>query len=99
MFNTITERVPLTISFHLYFLRIPKVWSMLHHGLVGQVENKECNFMFTDIFVTFFFVVFYKIICVFIIFIYFYKYQFPRQNINQSETRTDDKKLSVELHA
>ena len=47
-----------------------------------------------------FFVVLYKIIYVFIIFIYFYdKYQFPQQNINQSETGTDDKKLSVELYA
>ena len=54
IFNAITECVPLTISFHLYFLRTSKIWSMLHHGLVGQVQIKECYFIFTYTFVTFF---------------------------------------------
>ena len=33
------------ISYHLYFLRISKVWSKLHHGSVGRVQYKECYFM------------------------------------------------------
>ena len=31
----------------LNFLRISKVWSMLHHMSVGRVQNKKCYFMFT----------------------------------------------------
>ena len=53
IFNAITECVALTISFHLYFLRISKVWSMLHDGSVGQVQSKECYFMLTCTFVIF----------------------------------------------
>ena len=70
IFNAITECVPLAISFHLYFLRISKVWSMLHHGSVGQVQSKECYFRFYvlyDIFLLFL----NKKKCVFIIFISF----------------------------
>ena len=29
-------------SYHLYFLSISKVSSMLHHGSVGLVQSKEC---------------------------------------------------------
>ena len=54
IFNAITKCVPLTIYFHLYFLCISKVWSMLHHRSVGQVQIKECYFIFTYTFVTFF---------------------------------------------
>ena len=36
------------------FSRICIVWRMLHHGLVGQVQSKECSFMFTYTFLTFF---------------------------------------------
>ena len=68
--NVITECVPLTISFQLYFLRISKVWSMLHHGSMGQVQSKEYYFMVRYTFVAFF-VVFHQKICVFIIFISF----------------------------
>ena len=68
--NVNTECVPLTISFHLYFLRISRVWSMLHHGSMGQVQSKECYFMFRYTFVTFF-VVFYQKVCIFIIFVSF----------------------------
>ena len=39
--------VSLTISYHQYFLRISKDWSMLHHGSVGRVQSKEGYFMFT----------------------------------------------------
>ena len=52
IFNDITECVSLIISFHLYFLRISEIWCMLHHALVGQVQSKECYFMFTYTFVT-----------------------------------------------
>ena len=31
----------------IYFLRLSKVWSMLHHGSVGQVQSKEYYYMFT----------------------------------------------------
>ena len=40
--NHSLECVPLTISYHLYFVRISKVSSMLHHGSVGRVHSKEC---------------------------------------------------------
>ena len=52
IFNDITQCVSLIISFHLYFLRISEIWCMLHHALVGQVQSKECYFMFTYTFVT-----------------------------------------------
>ena len=35
------ESVPLTISYHLSFLRISKIWSMQHQESVGRVRNKE----------------------------------------------------------
>ena len=54
IFNAITECVTLAISFHLYFLRISKGWSMLHHRSVWQVQIRECYLMFTYTFVTFF---------------------------------------------
>ena len=48
------ECVPLTISYHLHFPRISKVWSMFHHGSLGQVLSKEYYFVFTYNFLTFF---------------------------------------------
>ena len=39
--------VPLTITYHLYFLRISKVSSMLHHRSLGRVHSKEYYFIFT----------------------------------------------------
>ena len=41
------ECVPLTISYHLYFLHISKVSSILHRVSVGQVHNKKCYPIFT----------------------------------------------------
>ena len=41
------EFVPLAVSYHLYFLCISKVSSLLYHGLVGQVHSKEYYLMFT----------------------------------------------------
>ena len=37
--DIILESVPLTIIYHLYFLRVSKVSIMLHHGSVGRVHN------------------------------------------------------------
>ena len=61
------ECITLTISYHLYFLRISKAWSKLHRGSVGRVQGKECYIMFTY---TFFdiFCCFSSKNCVFIIF-------------------------------
>ena len=36
------------------FLCLSKVWSMLHHGSVGQVQNKELHFMLWFTFLAFF---------------------------------------------
>ena len=33
------ECVLLTVSYHLYCLRLSKDWSILHHGSVGRVQN------------------------------------------------------------
>ena len=65
------EFVPQTISYPRYFLRISKVWSMLHHGLVGRVQNKQSYCMFTYTFAAIFSVLFHQKICVFIIFVSF----------------------------
>ena len=49
------EFVPLTISYHLYFLWISKVLSMLHHGSVEcYFIFKECYFIFTYAFLALF---------------------------------------------
>ena len=56
----------------IYFLRLCKVWSILHQEPVGQVLKK----MLLNAFVYFqaFFVAFHHKICVFIIFISFFSY-------------------------
>ena len=62
------------------FSPISKVWSVVHHWSVGQVQSKECCFVFSYIYFWHFylfiylfilFFIFHQIICVFIIFIYF----------------------------
>ena len=63
--------VPLTIFYHLYFLGISKVSSMLHHGSVGRVHSKECYFLFAYTFLAFFYRFLSKILC-FIIFTSFF---------------------------
>ena len=51
-----------------YFFYLSKIWSMLHHGLVGHVQNKVKNALYISrYFLTDF--VFHNNICVFI-FIY-----------------------------
>ena len=37
-----------------FFFRLNKVWSMLHHGSVGRVQNKECYFIFSETFLAVF---------------------------------------------
>ena len=54
----VKQCVPLTRSYHVYFLRNSKVSSMLHHGSLVRVHNKEYYFKFTYIFLVFF--VFYQ---------------------------------------
>ena len=47
--------VPLTISYHLDFLRISlKFGAYLHHGSMGRVQSKECYFKCTLTFQSFF---------------------------------------------
>ena len=45
--------IPLTISCHLYFPHISKVWRMLHEMSVGRVQCKECFSLFTYTFLPF----------------------------------------------
>ena len=46
----VTKGFSLTISYHPYFLRISKVWSMFYRGLVGRVQSKECYFCLRNLF-------------------------------------------------
>ena len=93
----------MTISYHLYFLHISNVWSMSHHGSVGQVQSKECYFMFKYSFLAFVLVavVFHQKIGVFLFpFLFFDEvpHFHNRIFISQSETGIVDKNLSVELY-
>ena len=101
IFNAIAELVPLTISFHLYFLRISKVLSVLHHRSVGQVQSKKMLLYVYLYFCGVFLLSFIKKF-VFIIFISFSDEVPNFRNkilINQSETGTADKELTVKLYA
>ena len=63
---------PTIICHHPYFLRIFKIWNMLHHESVGRVQSKECYLMFTYTFLASF-------CCFFIIsffFMFFYHFHF-----------------------
>ena len=83
------ECVPLTTSYHLYFLS--KVRSYIKRQWRDfTVKNIQILFLFFN-----------KKNCVFIIFIFFFWWsiEYPQQNINQSQTGTGDKKFfSVELY-
>ena len=88
------------IFLYLCYLRITKVWSMLHHESVGWVQGKECSFFVHIYFFWHFFVVFTsKKLCSYH-FHYFFllRTKFLQQNINQSETEIGNKKLTVELY-
>ena len=73
--------VPMIIPYHLYFLRITKFSSMLHHGSVGRVHSKEflyllgifCCFLLKKLYFHFFF------------FFFWWSIELPQQNINQPE--------------
>lgn len=72
---------------------------MLHHGEVGRVQTNNTNLCFHQLF-WHFLCFFYQKICVFIIFIYFFriKYQISATNINESETGIGGPKLPLELY-
>ena len=91
----VATRVPLSISYHLHFLRVPNVWSMLHrmlhHGSVGRVLGKECYFLFTCAFLTFFCCFSTKKLSFYYFNFFFWQsIKFPQQNINQLETGIGD---------
>ena len=71
------ECVPLTISYHLCFFRVFKVWSMLYRGSEGRVLKKGCYLMFwctfLSLFSCFHHKIFVFIICIF--FVFLTKYQ------------------------
>ena len=77
---------------------------MSHHGSMGRYQGKECYFMFTNTFLSnfflFFFFFFEKMFVFLIIFIYFFWWSINslQQNLNQSEIGIGDKKLRVVLH-
>ena len=83
------------IFYYLYFLRISKVWSKLHHGPVGQAQIKERCSLLTYTFWHFLLLFFIKrIVFLSFSFLFFWqKIKFPLQNINQSKTWVGDKKL------
>ena len=62
----------MTISYHLYYFRISKVWNSGASGLLGRVHSKERYFKFTCIFLSFFLLFFTQKKCAFIIFISFF---------------------------
>ena len=92
------EFVPLTISYHLYFLWISKVLSMLHHGSVEYYFIfKECYFILTYAFLALFWSFWSKKFCFYNFhFIFWWSIEFLQKNINQSETRIGDKKLNCQ---
>ena len=65
----------LAISNQLYYLRLSKVWSMLHYGSVGRVQNQnnECHYIFINIIFWHFFVLLLAAKLVFTIFNSFYE--------------------------
>ena len=70
--NSVQECVPLTISYHLYFLRISKVWSMLHHGSVGAGSEQRMLLYVYIYFFGIFLLCFHQEISVFSMFIPFF---------------------------
>ena len=88
------EYVPLIISHRLNILCISKFWSMLHHGPLWRVQGKECYFMFKFTFLWLFCCFSSKNLCFYHFrFFFWWSIKFSQQNINQSETGIDDKKL------
>ena len=81
-----------------YFLRIPKAWSMLHHGLVGR-EFKVNNTTLCLHAISWHFLLLFIKTFVFLSFSFLFlmKYQIPQQSNNQSENGIGDK-LSMESY-
>ena len=59
------------------------------------IQSKECYFMFTYSFLSFFIK---KFVFSSFSFLFLWSIKIPQQNINHSETGIDDEKLPVELH-
>ena len=90
------ERVPLTISFHLYFVRVSTNCSMFSHWSVGRIESKKiATFCLHNLFLTFFCFPWKGISFYHFHFVFWWSIKLLQQNINQSEARIGDKKLSV----
>ena len=92
-----SECVPPTISYHLCFLCISKVWSMLHQGSVGASSVQR---MLLYVYIYFCCCCFpSKKLCFYHFhFSFWWSIKFPQQNIHQSETRIGDRKLWLELY-
>ena len=104
-FNECQEFCSLAVSHQLCFLRISKVRSMLHHGLVGPVQSKECLLLMVTY--TFFAFFFCCCCCCFssrnlcfyhFHFFFWWSTKLLQLHINQSETGIGHKKLSVDLY-
>ena len=91
------------VRLHFTFFRLSKIWSMLHHGSVGQVQTKNTTICFHLLFLTSFFFFFFlffiiKLVLLSFSFLFWWSIKFPQQNINQLERRMGGPKLSVELY-
>ena len=79
--NFYLECVRLTEQYYFIFPRLSKVRSILHHGLVGPVQNKNTNLCFHILFCH----LFHLKICVFIIFISFFFFFLMKYQISATE--------------
>ena len=86
--------VPLTISYHLYFL-----WKFRACYITGQWPEFTVNNATLYLRkLSWYFFVFFLFFCFYHFnFLFWWSIEFPQQNISQSETGIGDRKLSVEL--
>ena len=88
------ECVPLTISYHLDFLRILKVWSICSvTGQWGDFRVKNATLCLHILFLDWLFFIKQNFF-----FFFWWFIKFPQHNIYHSKTGVGDKKLSVELY-
>lgn len=92
IFKRQKECFPPTISYHLYYLRISKVWSMLHHKSVGRVQGKQSISQFTYTFLAFLLLFYVKkfasiiFICfLFVCFVSLMKYQISAHRTSHNQ--------------
>ena len=85
--NFYLECVRLTEQYYFIFPRLSKVRSILHHGLVGPVQNKNTNLCFHILFCH----LFHHKICVFIIFISFFFFFFDEVSNFRNRILTNQK--------